>query len=290
MGRWGIALVVATALVVVPSASPQVIRPQTVFHTADLPSDAITAFSVTCPPGYLAVSAGVYTAAPGVTTLSTRPAGLRAYTFRFGNPVTNHAQRVTVAVACRKIPALRSPAPYLRVTPIKVRSLRVGPAGQKAPLLTCPRQTIPAGAGFDLAPPSPGKSSHHFTGSKLIIARQTQSLHDFSFTVRNDGKAARLVDLYGACLTVVRPSGAAGAQLQVKLTANAISVPPGGQIASRSCPSGWSSLATGYSLAPGLSLSGSAAVSGGGRWSVASALAGPATAVLQLVCGRLAAG
>ena len=74
----------------------------TVYASHDLPSDAITGFTVPCPSGYFAVSAGVSSPGPGTTLLSVRPVGLRAFTFRFGNPATNDATRVTVAVACRK--------------------------------------------------------------------------------------------------------------------------------------------------------------------------------------------
>ena len=100
MGRWVIALIAGAALVAAPSASPQIVVAQTVFHRADLPSNAITGLNVTCPPGYVAVSGGNSTAAPGVTTLSIRPAGLRTYAFRFGNPEMN--ERMVRRTAMRR--------------------------------------------------------------------------------------------------------------------------------------------------------------------------------------------
>ena len=72
MRKWVIWLFAAGALVAAAAASSQVVLAPTVYHSAALPSNSITTFTVTCPPGNLAVSAGVSTAAPGVSTLSIR--------------------------------------------------------------------------------------------------------------------------------------------------------------------------------------------------------------------------
>jgi hypothetical protein len=45
----------------------QVVVGPTVYASHTLPSDAITGFTVTCPPGYVAVSAGVSNPGPGST-------------------------------------------------------------------------------------------------------------------------------------------------------------------------------------------------------------------------------
>jgi len=79
MGRWVIGLTAAAALVAASSASPQIVVAQTVFHTADLPSNAVTGFNVTCPPGYVAMS-GTASIPDGATQLRSVPAGARSWT------------------------------------------------------------------------------------------------------------------------------------------------------------------------------------------------------------------
>src|SRR2546422_11751907 len=124
MGRWVIGLTAAAALVAASSASPQIVVAQTVFHIADLPSNAVTGFNVTCPPGYVAVSGGILTAAPGGTTLSIRSIGVRAYAFRVRNPGTNPHQRVTAAGACRRIPMGGGTSPQPKTKPRQLKPLK----------------------------------------------------------------------------------------------------------------------------------------------------------------------
>jgi hypothetical protein len=285
MRKWVIGLCAAGALVAAAAASSQVLLAPTVFHSAALPSDSITAFTVTCPPGYVAVSAGVSSAATGVTTLSIRPAGARAYVFRFGNPSTNPDQTVTVAVACRKIKA-KGKAPFLKLVPLK-RPVVVPAEGQKQIVIQCPKGTIPAGGGVDLAPPK-GKALAAFAGNPLQLRRQNSSLSRVTFAVRNGGGKARPAVLYGNCVTLVRPAGSAPGRLRVKVLTQTTPVQPGSQTVTRSCPSGWVALATGYTLAPKLSLGASAAIDGGGRWTIANAAGSEVLADLQLTCGRFA--
>ena len=85
----------------VRAQSEQVVRAPTVFVSHNLPSDAITGFTVSCPGGYVAASGGVSSPGSGATLLSIRPVGLSGFTFRFGIPATNDVTRATVAVACR---------------------------------------------------------------------------------------------------------------------------------------------------------------------------------------------
>ena len=286
MGRWVIALIAGAALVAAPSASPQIVVAQTVFHRADLPSNAITGLNVTCPPGYVAVSGGNSTAAPGVTTLSIRPVGLRTYAFRFGNPATNPRQHVTVAVACRRVRVRRGTSPFLKLTPLKLRSVQVQPASQKAASLGCPSGTVPVGTGFDLDP-ARGKALGRFSGTALSIRQQTQTLHGVAFTLRNTGSRARPVALYGTCLTVVRPPGAASERLLLKILTETTPIHPGAQVVKHSCPRGWTALATGFAVRSSLSVDGSAAVGGVGKWSLTNSADSAALADLQLLCGRL---
>jgi hypothetical protein len=112
------AFVAVAAALAAPSSLAQGVLVRSVFHSASLPANAITSFRVSCPPGFAATSAGISRPAPGVTTLSIRPVGGRAYTFRFGNPVTNSDEQVTVVVACRKFPL--KPGTKLTVVPLRV--------------------------------------------------------------------------------------------------------------------------------------------------------------------------
>jgi hypothetical protein len=286
MGRWVIALIASVALVAAPSASPQIVIAQTVFHTAGLPSNAITSFSLGCPPGYVAVSGGVSTAASGVTTLSIRPLGLRSYAFRFGNPVTNPHQRVTVAVACRKIRARAGTSPYLKLKPLKLKPFQVKPSSQKAAALGCPSGMVPAGTGFELDPVR-SKALGRFAGTTLSVRRQTQTLHGAAFIVRNSGRRAHPVAFYVTCLTVVRPPGAANERLIVKIATEATPIHPGSQVVKHSCPRGWTALSTGFAVPTSVAVDGAAAIGGAGKWSVTNRGDGTAIADLQLLCGRL---
>src|SRR4051812_42995951 len=106
MERWVIVLLAAGIALVAASAragTEQVVVSPTVFASHELPSNAVTGFAVTCPPGFAAVSAGVTSPRAGSTLLTVKPVGPRGFVFRFGNPVTNDATRVTVSVACRKL-------------------------------------------------------------------------------------------------------------------------------------------------------------------------------------------
>ena len=284
-----IALALA-ALVVVPSATPQVVVATTIFRTVNLRPDAITAFRVGCPPGYLPVSAGVSTPAQGATTLGIRPMGQRGYTFRFGNPRANSARLVTVATACRRVPAVTPKTPSLTLTQVKTKPIAVLPSSQKTVTLPCPSGTLPAGSGVDLDPGRSGGSSPHFGGSSLSVRRLTETLKAFSVVVRNTGNATRSAVLYGSCLTLVRPAGAPRERLRVGVTTWTMPLRSGPQVVNKRCGRGWFSLGTGYSLPPTVRLGGSVAVAGGGKWALTNASSAQTLADVQLVCGRLLSG
>src|SRR4029077_15461368 len=131
MGRWVIALVAAGVVLVAAAAraqSGQVVLAPTVYASHNLPSDAITGFTVTCPPGYVAVSAGVSRPGPGSTLLSVRPGGLRAHTLRVGNTPTTPPTPVPAALACRRG---GPPGPVISLKPVKTRVV-VRPGAQKS--------------------------------------------------------------------------------------------------------------------------------------------------------------
>lgn len=284
MGRWVIALLAAGVALAAASARAEVVLSPTVYASHKLPSNAITSFTVTCPPGYAAVSAGVSTPAPGTTLLGTTPAGLRAYTFRFGNPATNGARRVTVAAACRKVRAGR---PVLKVKPVKLR-LRIKPGTVKTATLPCPSQTTPAGSGVDLAPAGPKSARAFAGGSPLSLRASTASLRGFSFAIRNAGRRARDAVAYGTCLTVVRAAGTAAEPLRVEITTFTDPVNPGLQRIGHACRAGWFSLGAGYTTSSrAVTVPAAAAIDGRGKWSVANRSDSATTVGVQLVCGRL---
>jgi hypothetical protein len=288
MRRAGAAFVSA-AIFVVPSALAQTVLAPTILRSATLPSKAAKTFSVACPNGYVAASGGLSSAAPGIAVLRAEPAGTGAFAFRLGNPAGNPARRALVAVACRRLRTRTGGSVSFKLKPLRPRSLVVSPGTLRSASLTCPSETLAAGAGVDLAP-SPQGGTAGFTGTRLSVRRIMAGLRGFSFAIRNSGGAARKVVLSGNCITVVsRPGGRE--QLQVNVTNFRGLVGPGRRSITRSCPRGWFSLASGYSLsAPSLALQGSAAVAGGGRWTVVNAGGDSTRLVLQLVCGRLAAG
>lgn len=288
MGSWVIALVVGAAALIAPASLAQVVLAPTVFATHDLPSNTITTFTVTCPPGYIAASAGIANPAPGTTLLRIRPVGLRAYSFRFGNPVTNPVQRVTVALACRKIPRRRALL-LLRAKPVQ-RTVNLLPGKVTRAAFGCPPNTVPAGTGADLTPEQRAQSVP--PGLMGQIATRSVQLHPrgFSFTLRNTSRKAQTVVLYGNCLTVVRAAGARSGRLGIRITTFHSTVGSGRQKLTHACPTGWISLATGYSLrSPVHTVDGAAAIGRRGRWWVTSDGEVPAIVDLQLVCGRLQA-
>ncbi len=280
-----IALLATAATLAAPSAIAQVVLAPTVFHSADLPADAVTSFRVTCPSGYLAASGGVSTPAAGTTLLGVRPAGIRAFAFRLGNPATNRARRATVAVACRRLSAGRAPGSFFKLKQLEPKTLVVPPGGRRSVALACPTGTIPAGAGVDLAPGRQARAAR-FAGAQLSVRRITADLQSFSFSVRNSGTTARPVALGGNCITVVTEPHASRRGLHVRVTTLRQSIDPGRRKIARSCPRGWFSLAAGYRLpSPAVAVEAGAAVGGGGKWLVANTADRPARIELELACG-----
>jgi hypothetical protein len=277
---------VAAGLVLVAAAAfaqtdVAVLAP-TVFASHELPSDAITGFTVSCPPGYLAVSAGVTTPGPGSTLLSLRPTGSHAFTFRFGNPAANEATRVRVAVACRTVRG----GPVLRLKLVKSRVV-VRPGGKQAALLSCPPNTTPAGAGFDLQPGS-ARSVDGFGGAVLSPRTGVASLRALQFRIASAAGHARVVTVYGNCLTVQLAANVARAQLTTRISTYTNVVSPGQHQFRHRCRSGWTALGTGYDLASGsLRVDGAAAVGTSASWWLGNTSGETRRARLQVICGRV---
>jgi CubicO group peptidase (beta-lactamase class C family) len=268
MGKWLIALLAASVGLVAAAASAHVVVAKTAYDAHRLKGHATTAFSVSCPRGFVAVSGGIAGPAGGARLLGLTPRDMRAFGFRFANP--GAAARVKVAVACR-----RSSGPELRLTRLE-RRLAVPAAGFASAVLRCPRQTTPAGSGVDLR------------GAGVTLRRVTANLRGFSFTVHNGAGKPATAQLYGNCLTAVRPAGAAAEPLRVEITSFTDLVSPGARALRHACRRGWLSLGTGYALrGPDVDVRAAAAVGAGGRWRVSNGSADAATVVLQLVCARL---
>jgi hypothetical protein len=274
IGRWLIAAFAAAALIVVASATSQVVVGRTAFRAVKVSAGATKTVSVSCPAGYFAVSAGAAKSGEGIKELQAKPLSLRTFAFRLANR-GGLDQRVTVAAACRRVRAARGKVPYLKLVSRRRVTVRVAPAAERQARFTCPSDTVPAAAGFDL-----GRGN-------LSVRQQTQDLHRLTFTVSNNGTTAKTVSLYAGCLTVVRPAGARATQLQVSLATDTVPLPNGSQVVTRLCPRGWLSLAAGYSLPAGVELNGAVAVARTGRWSFTNSAQKPVLAQLQLACLRL---
>jgi hypothetical protein len=287
MGRWVIALAAAGVVLVAAAAraqTDQIVLASTVVASHDLPSNAITGFTVTCPPGYVSVSAGVSRPGPGSTLLSVRPVGLRAFTFRFGNPATNDPTRVTVAVACRKT---RPPGPVLLLKPVKTRVI-VRPRTQKSGTLECPPHTTPAGAAIDLEP-GRAKSVGSFAGTALSVRSTTATLRAFQFRIGNAGTRAHDVVVNGMCVTVLLAPEVERARLSTTISTYTSVIAPGRHHVRHRCRSGWISLGAGYRLMPGAArVDGAAALATSGAWWVRNTADSPLTARLQVICARVA--
>ena len=285
MGRRVIALVAVGIGLVAASAwarSGQLVLGTTVYALHGLPSDAITGFTVTCPPAYFAVSAGVSRPAPGTTLLSVRPVGLRAFTFRFGNPVTNDATRVAVAVACRKTTG----RPVFKLKPVKTRVV-VKPGQIKSGTLTCPPQTTPAGVAVDLDPRR-ARSVDSFAGAALNVRTSTASLRAFQIRIANAGDHAHDVLVQGNCATVLLASDIERARLNTKISTYTDLIAPGRHHVLHRCPSGWTGLGAGYALnSVSVRIDGAAAIDANGSWWARNTAASPVPARLQLICARL---
>ena len=285
MGRRVIALVAVgiglAAAAALAQADRAVLGP-TVYASHNLPSDAITGFTVTCPPGYFALSAGVSSPGSGSTLLSVRPLGLRAFTVRFGNPATSDVTRVTVAVACRK----SNGGPVLRLKPVKTRVV-VEPGQMKSGTLTCPPHTTPAGAAIDLDP-GRAKSVDSFSGAALSLRASTASLRAFQFRIANAGDRVHDALVQGNCATVLFTPDVGPAQLRTKISTYTNVIAPGRHHIVRRCPSGWTAFGAGYALTSGsVRIDGAAATGAKGSWWVRNTADSPVTARLQVICARL---
>ena len=291
MGRSMIALLAAAIALVAASAraqSGQRVLAPTLLAAHDLPANAITTFALSCRPGFVATSAGIRKPAPGAALLSSTPVGHRTYRFRFGNPATNGKQRVTVAVACRKLAGLGHTRYKLKLTPLKPVTVTAPPGKAAGVSLGCPQGTVPAGAGADLDPVGQRSLQAYRVGFRVSLRRRTSTLRRFSFSVQNAGSQSRTAVLYGTCVTLGRARGAPRVRLHVEVRTVRAGVSAGNQTFRRRCQRGWFALAVGFDARSRLTrVDGAVAVGTGGRWTVSTDADTPAAVDLQLTCARL---
>jgi hypothetical protein len=261
-------------LIVVASATSQVVTGRTAYRAVKVPARATKTVAVSCPAGYFALSAGAARSAQGISELEARPLSVRRFAFRLTN-ASELGQRVTVAAACRRVRMGGSKAPYLKLAARRHVTLKVAQSGQRHTRFTCPSGTLPAAAGFDLGL------------GKLSVRQMTQDLRVLSFAVSNAGAAAKNASFYASCLTLVHPAGARAAQLHVSLGTDSVPLRSGSQVVTRLCPAGWFSLAAGYSLPAGVELNGAAAIGRTARWTLTNPAQKPVLADLQLACARI---
>jgi len=292
MGKCVIALLAAGVVLVAASANAQsgpVVLASSVRASHELRSNTIATFTVACSRDYVATSGGLVTPRSGVRVLSILPITTRAYRFRIGNAMRDSDRRVTVVVACRRVAAGKATF-RLRLKPLKTTSVVIPPQEAATAELVCPSGTIPADGAVDLDPARRESRGAYRDAAQLSVRSETSTLERLSFSVRNSGTRARPVALHGGCLTLVRSAGAPAERLHVKVTTFVgVRVQAGEQTLTRRCQRGWFSLSAGYALrSPLTTVTGAAAVTGGGRWGIDSDAKAGATADLQLACGRLA--
>ncbi|HEY1356817.1 MAG TPA: hypothetical protein VGF21_00790 [Thermoleophilaceae bacterium] len=210
-------VVVAAALPSAPAAAQSkgptvVMTGGLLYHTEDVPPNSIRTFTVTCPPGYVAMS-GTATDADGSTQLGSVPKGARSWTFSFGQPVTAaRTAHVIVLVVCSKPrPFLPGIAGKLKVK-VKTKALKspdivIPPGDSESTKLKCPSGAAPTGSGESVAPaeaqPKGERARAAAVLSNGLVARETRDLPvrgGFRFTVRNPAAVPQTVRHYGRCL------------------------------------------------------------------------------------------
>jgi hypothetical protein len=273
LGRWILTLTSAAALVAVPVALPKSSSARIVSRSVTVGAHAIKSATVSCPRGWVAASGGVRSAGDEIVTLAIRPGTASAVTVRLINRAGS-SQSASVAATCLGLPGGRS-APYYKASQVQ-RKVSVAARAQKQAGLRCPAGTVAAGAGFS------------FSSPVLSVRQSTRTVNRFSFTVENDSARARPAVLYGTCLTLLRPPGARSVRLNVRVITATMPLPSGDRTVTEACPAGWFGFATGYSLPASVTLRGTVAVPGGGRWMLTNGTTKPLLPDLQLACGRVA--
>ena len=184
----------------------------TLYHSVDVAPNSISTFTVTCPPGYVAMSSTA-SIPDGATQLRSVPAGARSWTFSFGLPATaTRSSHVTVLVVCSK------PRPFLpgiggtvkikiKVKKVKSGSIVVPPGDTESKRLKCPAGEAPTGSGTSV---TPGESTPKGLPARAAavpsngdVLRETEDMPvrgGFHFTVHNRSAEPQRVRFAGRCL------------------------------------------------------------------------------------------
>src|SRR3954447_4256406 len=267
------ALVLALTALPVTTGAAQTKGPTVVmtggllYHTEDVPPNTIKTFTVTCPPGYIAMS-GTATDADGSTQLKSAPAGGRSWSFSFGQPVTaGKTAHVIVLVVCSK------PKPFLggiggkvnvkiKVKKVKSKAVVIPPGETEKTKLKCPGGAAPTGSGTSVAPPEAQPKSVHARAAAVLsnglVARETRDLPvrgGFRFTVRNPATVPQEVRHSGRCLlrraSYRRRRHRRRHRAHTKVLREVFqeTAQPGGNLFERSCPSHTFPVSGGYEYA-----------------------------------------
>jgi hypothetical protein len=275
------ALLVLVAVTAVASArtATETILVKTRSKTVSLRDNQTVTFSVACPGGYVAVSAGLSRPSLGAYQARVRPKGVNAYEFGISlSPTGSRTRNPRGTVLCA-----RSPKTRLRVKTVRV-ALDVAPASESTKGLSCPTGMTPVGSGADPV----------YLRGHVSVTQATVTRNRLSFALRNvaedyEGQEPERIVLYGSCLAL---RSGRGEKLEVKYKVLHRSVRSamnsyGMHSYATTCPHGFVGLGTGYKHTRSAQMLANAASATGGSW---SAWVGPdesARLTLMLACGRV---
>jgi hypothetical protein len=175
----------------------------TVYHSVTVQPDSIQTITVSCPPGFIAVSGGMvvgkllFTGGAGPLLSVTRSAAGNGFTFRVGVPVTQSAQTIKLSVRCiRKGFKIPLKALNLKIGKTTSGALVVTPGATTNKKLMCPTGQAPTGAGFDAQPADGprraetvrgGTLAHYPTGAAAHLTTSMPVNGGWQFTLHNSG-------------------------------------------------------------------------------------------------------
>jgi hypothetical protein len=184
----------------------------TLYHSVDVPPNTIRTFTVTCPPGFVAMS-GSASDADGSTPLRSAPAGARSWSFSFGQPVTaTRPAHVTVLVICSKpksalIGVSGKVKVKVKIGTAKSKPVAIPPGATEETELKCPSGSAPTGSGLDVAPVGSKSQRARARAAEVLrngqVARETSDVPvrgGFRFAVRNPAAVPQTVRHFARCL------------------------------------------------------------------------------------------
>jgi hypothetical protein len=193
----------------VPAAHAQAGGPQgqALFSTHDLPAGKVTRFTVTCPPGYVAVDGALTTPQAGVRPLrdGPNPNSQRAWDFGFIN-TTGADTTVTVRVSCVKVVPPKGfvikPAATRRIVVTKP-VVTVQPFSEEAVKIACRKAAeAPMGEGttYEKGLGPQARSSQVEDQPLVRLTASYPVPGGFEMRVRNDGDEPADVEAQLVCM------------------------------------------------------------------------------------------